>query len=311
MKRRTAAAAGIGLAAAAAALIWWSPWSGAEPALTADQAEQALLAQYPGNVESAERSGGRYEMTLRTSAGLYAVSLAAADGRIEAIRRLEAADEAQGGILGRSEMKAQLERRYEGAKILRLELESSASAQGGHLYAAEIETTSGERRLLELNASTGETLSEEPVSGGTAPGADGGSGTAGGSGAENGGNGGGDAGNPGDNGGSAGESESPGNGGTNPADSGGEPGGTDDAGGSGGKQPAKLLTEKQAERRAEEALAQAGSPVEDSDAELRTEDDGEAYYLVEIELENGREASVQVNAVSGGVQSITWEEDDS
>ncbi|NQX47576.1 PepSY domain-containing protein [Paenibacillus tritici] len=35
-----------------------------------------------------------------------------------------------------------------------------------------------------------------------------------------------------------------------------------------------------------------------------------AYYLVEIKTSDGREAVVQVNAISGGIMSVTWEEPD-
>ncbi|MCQ4088226.1 PepSY domain-containing protein [Saccharibacillus sp. JS10] len=74
--------------------------------------------------------------------------------------------------------------------------------------------------------------------------------------------------------------------------------------------PVRLLNEKEAEEVARRSLANAGSPIKDIDADFRTEDDGQAYYLVEVELEDDREASVQVNAVSGAVQSTTWDGDD-
>jgi len=74
--------------------------------------------------------------------------------------------------------------------------------------------------------------------------------------------------------------------------------------------PVRLLNEKEAQEVAQRSLENVGSKVKDIDADFRTEDDGQAYYLVEVELEDEREASVQVNAVSGAVQSTTWDEDD-
>lgn len=72
-----------------------------------------------------------------------------------------------------------------------------------------------------------------------------------------------------------------------------------------GESAAHILTEKEAERK---ALARV--PGEVDDIELRSTDDGIAYYLVDIDLEDGREATVQVNAISGDIRSVTWDKDD-
>ncbi|WP_017426666.1 MULTISPECIES: PepSY domain-containing protein [Paenibacillus] len=44
------------------------------------------------------------------------------------------------------------------------------------------------------------------------------------------------------------------------------------------------------------------------DIELHRNDKG-LYYLVEVEIQDGREAVVQINAVSGSIDSITWEKE--
>ncbi|MCM3135634.1 PepSY domain-containing protein [Paenibacillus polysaccharolyticus] len=77
-----------------------------------------------------------------------------------------------------------------------------------------------------------------------------------------------------------------------------------EAGGTTEKEP-QFLSEKQAEQK---ALARV--PGEVDDVELRGTNSGNPYYLVEIDLEDGREATVQVNAISGAIRSVTWDKDD-
>jgi uncharacterized membrane protein YkoI len=66
-----------------------------------------------------------------------------------------------------------------------------------------------------------------------------------------------------------------------------------------------FLSEKEAEQK---ALARIHGEVDD--IELRGTNSGNPYYLVEIDLEDGREAIVQVNAISGAIRSVTWDEDE-
>ncbi|CAM4035743.1 PepSY domain-containing protein [Saccharibacillus endophyticus] len=278
----------IGSAAVAAVavtgLILWSPWGAAEPALTREQAEQELLARYSGQVESANLANGRYDMLLRTDAGLYAVALSASSGQVESISRLEAAEKPLPEILERTKVKTLLENRATGATVTRLELETPTDADNP-LYVAELTDHAGRLLKLTIDAYSGDIQSEQEIA---AP--------------------------PTNDNGSTQPTEAPGsssNGqnGENP-DNSTKP---DDKGNQPQKpnadEPVRLLSEKEAEKIAAKSLADAGSKVEDTDADLRTEDDGQAYYLVEVELEDGREASVQINAVSGAVLSTTWDED--
>lgn len=71
-----------------------------------------------------------------------------------------------------------------------------------------------------------------------------------------------------------------------------------------GNETARLLTEKEASKL---ALAKISGEVDD--VELRGTKDGVPYYLIEIELADGREATVEVNAISGAVRSVTWDSD--
>ncbi|WDQ33460.1 PepSY domain-containing protein [Paenibacillus marchantiae] len=66
-----------------------------------------------------------------------------------------------------------------------------------------------------------------------------------------------------------------------------------------------FLSEKEAEQK---ALAKV--PGEVDDIELRGTNSGNPYYLVEIDLDDGREAIVQVNAISGAIRSVTWDDDE-
>lgn len=72
------------------------------------------------------------------------------------------------------------------------------------------------------------------------------------------------------------------------------------------KPPVFILKEKEAERI---ALAQVPGKVDDTDYE-DDEDKGQSYYLVDIDTPDEREATVQVNAISGAVMSVTWDDVD-
>ncbi|WP_051507327.1 PepSY domain-containing protein [Saccharibacillus sacchari] len=289
------------VAVAVTGLILWSPWGAAEPVLTREQAEQELLARYSGQVESANLANGHYDMRLRTEAGLYAVALSASSGQVESIRRLEAAEQTPPEILERTKVKTLLESRATGATVTRLELETPTDADNP-FYVAELTDPTGRLLKLTIDAYSGDIRSEQEIS---AP-QTGGNGSAQppdepasnpNTGQEN---------PPTENP----DSSSNGQNGENP-DNSTKPGDKDNQPQkpNHSNDPVRLLSEKEAEKIAAKSLADAGSKVEDTDADLRTEEDGQAYYLVEIELEDGREASVQINAVSGTILSTTWDED--
>ncbi len=61
----------------------------------------------------------------------------------------------------------------------------------------------------------------------------------------------------------------------------------------------------------EEAIALSLKQVPGIVREMKFKDkDGSGYYLVEIETDDGREAVVQVNGISGVIMSVTWDDDD-
>ncbi|WP_341279008.1 PepSY domain-containing protein [Paenibacillus sp. FSL H8-0537] len=79
--------------------------------------------------------------------------------------------------------------------------------------------------------------------------------------------------------------------------------------GNGGKLPAASPAKQGISPDEAEAIAlkQVKGKVEDT--ELKSSDRSR-YYLVEIDTPDGREATVQIHAVTGAIMSITWDEDD-
>lgn len=68
------------------------------------------------------------------------------------------------------------------------------------------------------------------------------------------------------------------------------------------EQPPQLLTKSEA---AQLALQHIPGEVDDVDWEQSR---GTGYYLVEIELDDDREATVQIHAITGEVMSVTWDD---
>lgn len=65
----------------------------------------------------------------------------------------------------------------------------------------------------------------------------------------------------------------------------------------------KFLAEEEVEK-----IAMAEVPGEVDDTELRGEDTGHPYYLVEIDTEDDKEAVIQIHAITGKIQSVTWDD---
>ncbi|MDF2039087.1 PepSY domain-containing protein [Cytobacillus oceanisediminis] len=68
------------------------------------------------------------------------------------------------------------------------------------------------------------------------------------------------------------------------------------------KVPVKNLTEEEAVQ-----IALKNEPGEVDDISFEETDSG-SYYLVEIEKDDGREAAVQIHAITGKVMSVTWDD---
>ncbi|XID90179.1 PepSY domain-containing protein [Paenibacillaceae bacterium WGS1546] len=83
------------------------------------------------------------------------------------------------------------------------------------------------------------------------------------------------------------------------------PGSGDGESVSGEKPPSALIG-------ADRAMAIAAAHVqgEAEDIELKSSASDGIYYLVEVDVEHGEDAIVQVNAVSGAIMSVLWDVDD-
>ena len=85
--------------------------------------------------------------------------------------------------------------------------------------------------------------------------------------------------------------------------SGGTPEDSDDGEGNEPENPPmRMITREHAEK---VSLAKVPGTIED--IEYR-EDDGVRYYLVEIEKSDGREATIQVHAITGKIMTVTWDD---
>ncbi|WP_211747984.1 PepSY domain-containing protein [Paenibacillus sp. Marseille-Q4541] len=71
------------------------------------------------------------------------------------------------------------------------------------------------------------------------------------------------------------------------------------------RQKELFLTEEEVEKI---ALAEVAGKVEDT--ELRGESTSSPYYLVEIETASEKEAIIQIHAITGKIQSVTWDTED-
>ncbi|WP_410768923.1 PepSY domain-containing protein [Fontibacillus sp. BL9] len=230
--------AGILVIAGFAVLMMRQPWKSGEPALTAREAEQTVLAQYPGKIEQSVYENGQYNLRLRSESGLYQVEVNADSGKVNSIIQVEnTGDTDQKSLLSREQVKADLQAGIKG-EIVKLELIEQSGKQVYHAIVSQQNDGSLE---MTLDPYTAEILSSEIVS-------------------------------------------SPQQG-----------KGTQD----------RMLTESEASE-----LALAEIPGEVDDVELRGVDSGTPYYLVDIDLVDGREATVEINAISGVIRTVTWDEDE-
>lgn len=208
--------------------LTWRPWAGKAEMLTGEAAEVALLAQYPGVINSNVKLKDVYLMELQTDQGLYKVEIGAYSGEVMTLEQLQVLAE-----------------------------EDDSSVDQG----SEAEPTP----TVKPTPSPIPTDKAEP-SPSSVPNSSNGPGT--GQGSSN-------------------------------VDSDKEIDPTPN------KENAKLLTSDKASK-----LAAAHIKGEVEDVSLKTAKDGKKYYLIEIDVNDGRDAVVQVNAISGAIMSVVWEEDD-
>lgn len=232
----------FGVALTAAGFIGMAIWQPAlragDPMLTAREAEQKILEQYPGKVEQTALENGQYKLSLQSRTGRYHVVLDANTGEVESIKLLETFKNPDRKTLqSREQVKSELQSSQDG-HVDMLEL---IEKDGIPMYEALITKKNGSREEVKVDPYSGKTISKRPVE---------------------------------------------------------KPPAKDD-----GEKPVRLISEKQAMKA---ALTKISGTVDD--VELRKDRNGVPYYLVDIERSDGREATVEVNAITGVVRSFTLEQ---
>lgn len=269
--RRWVWLAGIIVVAAAALLMVWMPFRTGDPILTAEAAEEMILGQYPGGkIEENKLNNGFYEMQLRSDTGLYHVVLDSQSGKVKSIRQVEAAAEPT--------KKKTLQSREKVKNELQRSTDGKVvklelvEQQGKQVYEAVIQNKDGKRQEVIVDPYTAEIISTRTIKPKPQPPANKGND---------------------DKTGKTGNGEKDGNDGNDRND-------RNDS-----KKP-KLLTESEASK-----LALAKFPGEVEDIELRGTDGGESpYYLIEIELKDGREATVEINAITRTFGPVIWDDNE-
>jgi|GEM_PF-1109681 len=208
--------------------LTWKPWAGKAELLTGEAVEVALLAQYPGIVNSNVKLEDVYLMELQTDQGLYTVEVGAYSGEVVTLQQLQVFTE-----------------------------EDDSSVDQG----STVEPTPSSKPTPSSNPAD----PPEPTPS-SVPNSSNGAGT--GQGSSN-------------------------------VD------GDKDNDSKPNKEAATLLTSDKAG-----TLAAAHIKGEVEDISLKTAKDGKKFYLVEIDVNDGRDAVVQVNAISGAIMSVVWEKDD-
>lgn len=91
IRRRWMALAVVGMLCVVMLIgLLWRPWQKKEPLLTEDQANEAVLAEYPGEIDGATfLEGSAYRVKLKLATGTYEVAVNAYGEGIIGIERLE------------------------------------------------------------------------------------------------------------------------------------------------------------------------------------------------------------------------------
>ncbi|MFD1888059.1 PepSY domain-containing protein [Paenibacillus wenxiniae] len=305
-----AGGAGVILIILCASILIWKTNGQAQPLLTAAQIGDRVEGKYPGKVTSIVQDHDAYQVKLESETGVYEITMSAASGEIQSIRQLQ-------GVL-----RAKTDQSTNG----------TASASGSTTSTASNDATTGTDSQTTNNPATGNAASgddgtsnstastnqPDASSSGTSSAPSSWSDAAGSAAASpspNGmpassasGNTGSDASSTGTN---TNHPPAP-NGGPVPPDDTNSPttnNKREPAQAGPGKRPsssATSITEKQAEQI---AIGQVKGEVDDVKFK-HSGKTGQQYYLVEMDTPDDREAVVQINAISGAVMSVTWDDEE-
>ncbi len=300
-----AGGAGAILIILCASILIWKTNGQAQPLLTAAQIAERVEGKYPGNVTSIVQDHDAYQVKLESETGVYEITMSAASGEIQSIRQLQGVLRAQANPSESSTASASDSTSATDSTAATSGTGSETTSNPADSNAASgNDSTSSTTPSSNLNGASSNTSSVSAPSSsndstgsapaGTsqngAPASDQPSGTTG-----------------------SDHSSSTGMNTNNPPapDSGPVPPDTNDKPAKAGPgkrppSPATSITEKQAEQI---ALGQVKGEVDDIKFK-HSGKTGQQYYLVEIDTPDDREAAVQINAISGAVMSVTWDDED-
>jgi uncharacterized membrane protein YkoI len=213
---------------------WWAPSLSAQT-LTKEEANQAAMDKYPGDIIKTTRAEGEYHIEMKLETGVYHIRIDEKSGEVVSIKRQEGPKE--------SRQEKPKETTEEKKRLTQKEIESQISSQGNlesidfveektSSYYKAVVSKKNEKISLKLDPYTGAIIEST-------------------------------------------------------------------------KEPASILTEKEAIAIAEDHLKGTAD-----DVELYQPSNQTPYYLVEVELEDGREATVQVDAYTRLVKTVTWDDVD-
>lgn len=285
------------------ASIWvWNTSGQAKPLLNATQVGEQIQAQYPGEITSVVKNNDAYIVQLESDKGRYELNVSAQNGKVQSIRQLQgtqtattaAGTEATASSSSNeatTSVSDSAPTTSDSATVPTTDSSSTTSAPGDNgSTATPTEPANTESNHSKVESTTpASTPTTAPSSTQSVP----------------------DPVVPGGKGASSSTAPN-----TSPKEDDKDKlpsprphpasPGKKDASSSTVPYASNSLTEKQAEQI---ALRQVKGKVDDVDFK-HSGKTGQQYYLVDIDTPDDREAVIQINAISGEVMSITWDDED-
>ncbi|ANF96810.1 PepSY domain-containing protein [Paenibacillus bovis] len=222
-------------------VLIWRTWLQTSPALTVEEVNQRVLAEYPGEITRLIQQGNTYSIRLQSEQGIYDMVLGAQNGDIQSIKRVDSASSANNTSTSQHSTGT-----------------AATDKNNNNHNNPSSSSPNPEPSDQQQNPSTSSSaVSSDHHSSGNEP---------------------------------------------NPADT----SQSNQSSQSGNVSPSGVISAEKAEQI---ALRQVQGTVDDTDYE-HGDKQGQRYYLVEIDTADDREATVQINAISGEVMSVTWDDAD-
>lgn len=220
-----------------AGILVWRTLLQASPALTVEEVNKRILAEYPGEITRLIQQGDTYEVRLQSERGIYKLVLGAQNGEIRSISR----------IVGTNASASSTAEAVTPSGTAQTDTKPPASSS----KPSDAANSDSAKEQQSLSTDAAADSKSEDSSSSTPP-------------------------------------------------------SNNDKGSSIAVSPSGVISAEKAEQI---ALQQVRGTVDDTDYE-HGDKQGQRYYLVEIDTADDREATVQINAISGEVMSVTWDEAD-